>query len=94
MWQISPGWQCRASNARTHCSAWFRRPWIIYCIVLSQERAKGYKKKDFKQAKFDFTDEMLRFSLADRPAKVLDVGCGIGGTTRYLAKKARYHVHR
>ncbi|KAL3140222.1 hypothetical protein ABBQ38_004497 [Trebouxia sp. C0009 RCD-2024] len=51
-----------------------------------EERRKGYKKKDFKQAKLDFVDEMLKWSGAKNPSKVLDVGCGIGGTTRILAK--------
>ena len=51
-----------------------------------EERRKGYKKKDFKQAKLDFVDEMLKWSAAKSPSKVLDVGCGIGGTTRILAK--------
>ena len=66
-------------------------------------------KKNFIQAKYDFIDEMLKFSgLQGKPLKVLDVGqsscailfthyqnfkittligCGIGGTSRYLAKK-------
>jgi len=51
-----------------------------------EERQKGYKKKDFKQAKLDFVDQMLKWSGAKSPSRVLDVGCGIGGTTRILAK--------
>jgi hypothetical protein len=52
-----------------------------------EERAAGYLKKDFKEAKYNFTDEMLRFSGAQAPKKILDVGCGFGGTSRHLAKK-------
>ncbi|KAJ9524513.1 hypothetical protein QJQ45_019589 [Haematococcus lacustris] len=53
------------------------------------ERAAGYTKKDFKQAKYDFIDEMLAFSGASAPTSILDVGCGFGGTSRHLAKKFR-----
>ena len=51
------------------------------------ERKAGYKKKDFKAAKLDFVDEMLRFSAAQSPKRILDVGCGIGGSSRHLAAK-------
>ena len=46
------------------------------------ERARGYLKKDFIQAKYDFIDEMMAFGKIGTPRTVLDVGCGIGGTSR------------
>jgi hypothetical protein len=51
-----------------------------------EERAAGAWNKNFIQAKFDFVDEMLAFAKADKPLKIVDVGCGIGGTSRHVAK--------
>lgn len=59
-------------------------------------------KKDFITAKVDFIDEMIRWGITlpnpklnerleketgAEPVKILDVGCGIGGSTRHMAKR-------
>ncbi|GAP94742.1 methyltransferase domain-containing protein [Leptolyngbya sp. NIES-2104] len=53
------------------------------------------RSKDFLQAKSDFVHEMVRWGGLDKlPAgtTVLDVGCGIGGSSRILAADYRFDV--
>lgn len=53
-----------------------------------EELAAGYKKKDFIRAKEDFVLEMLKWAdVPSDPKMILDCGCGIGGTSRMIAKQ-------
>lgn len=50
-----------------------------------EERQRGWWTADFKAAKLRFTQEMFRFSGSASPKRILDVGCGFGGSSRWLA---------
>jgi MPBQ/MSBQ methyltransferase len=50
------------------------------------------QRKDFIQAKVDFVHEMVRWGNLPKTGKLLDVGCGIGGSSRILAQDYGYEV--
>ena len=44
-------------------------------------------RTDHKQAQVDLIDEVLKWAGVDKATKVVDVGCGIGGSSRHIARK-------
>jgi len=66
---------------------WGEHIHLGYYTRAEQGQRGGAFRKDFKGAKADFTDEMLKFSLACSPRRILDVGCGFGGSSRMLARR-------
>ncbi len=53
------------------------------------------KKNDFRKAKVQFVHELVRWSGLDKlpeGSRILDVGCGIGGSSRILAKYYGFNV--
>jgi tocopherol O-methyltransferase len=47
----------------------------------------GNQKKDRRQAQIDLNEELLAWAGIQHPQTILDVGCGIGGSSLYLAQK-------
>ncbi|MEO6757974.1 MAG: class I SAM-dependent methyltransferase [Saprospiraceae bacterium] len=47
----------------------------------------GREQKDHRQAQVDLVEEMLRWGQVDKVEYLLDAGCGIGGSARYLAQR-------
>jgi tocopherol O-methyltransferase len=49
--------------------------------------ADGSEKKDRRQAQIDLIEELLQWANVTQAENILDVGCGIGGSSLYLAEK-------
>ncbi|NDJ16329.1 methyltransferase domain-containing protein [Myxacorys almedinensis] len=49
--------------------------------------ADGQQKKDRRQAQIDLIEELLTWATLSHASDILDVGCGIGGSSLYLAHK-------
>lgn len=49
--------------------------------------ADGKLKKERRQAQIDLIEEILKWSGVQQAENILDVGCGIGGSSLYLAQK-------
>jgi tocopherol O-methyltransferase len=47
----------------------------------------GTEKKDRRQAQIDLIEELLSWAGVETAEHILDVGCGIGGSSLYLAEK-------
>ncbi|MBD2213031.1 methyltransferase domain-containing protein [Nostoc linckia FACHB-104] len=47
----------------------------------------GTEKKDRRQAQIDLIEELLHWAEVKTAENILDVGCGIGGSSLYLAEK-------
>lgn len=49
--------------------------------------ADGQGKKDRHQAQIDLIEELLTWGGVSSATRILDAGCGVGGSARYLAKR-------
>ena len=55
----------------------------------------SFEKKDFRKAKVDFVHHLVHWSGLDKLPKgsrILDVGCGIGGSSRILTRDYGFDV--
>jgi tocopherol O-methyltransferase len=54
--------------------------------------ATGVERKERYQAQVDLIDELLKWGQVQQPRRILDVGCGIGGSSLYLADRFQAEV--
>lgn len=54
--------------------------------------ADGQQKKERRQAQIDLIEELLNWAQIQHADRILDVGCGIGGSSLYLAEKFAANV--
>lgn len=54
--------------------------------------ANGDAKVDHQQAQIDLLNQLLQWGNVKRASNILDAGCGVGGSARFLAKKYTANV--
>ncbi|MBD1849676.1 methyltransferase domain-containing protein [Leptolyngbya sp. FACHB-711] len=54
--------------------------------------ASGQERKDRRQAQIDLIEELLKWADVQQASQILDVGCGIGGSSLYLSEKFNAHT--
>lgn len=52
----------------------------------------GTEKKERRQAQIDLIEEVLKWADVEQAENIVDVGCGIGGSSLYLAQKFNANV--
>ena len=90
---ISPGTVASAYDAWTQDKL-LERLWGEH-IHLGFYPLKNKRNFDFRKAKVQFVHELVKWSGLDKLPKgstILDVGCGIGGSSRILAKYYGFNV--
>jgi len=98
IWRINARKYITSSNVASAYDAWtqdklLERLWgeHIHLGFYSE----GKKHSDFRMAKVKFVHELVKWSGLDKlpkGSKILDVGCGIGGSSRILAKYYGFNV--
>ncbi|EJK73048.1 hypothetical protein THAOC_05352, partial [Thalassiosira oceanica] len=82
------------SDLKSGIAFFYDRSSRLWEDVWGEHMHHGYyvpaDRTDHQQAQVDLIDEVLKWSGADDgepPRKVVDVGCGIGGSSRHIASK-------
>jgi len=98
LWRINPRKYISSSTVASAYDAWtqdklLERLWGEHIHLGFY--SKGKQDIDFRKAKVQFVHELVNWSGLDKLPKgsrILDVGCGIGGSSRILAKYYGFNV--
>ena len=72
-------------------AGFYDRSSLLWENVWGEHMHHGYyipaNRTDHVQAQIDLIDQVLLWANVDQATKVVDVGCGIGGSSRHIARK-------
>jgi tocopherol O-methyltransferase len=72
-------------------AGFYDRSSLLWENVWGEHMHHGYyipaNRTDHVQAQIDLIDQVLLWANVDKATKVIDVGCGIGGSSRHIARK-------